>query len=48
MDSVKFFLTKRLKSYKKNFLLVQALAPKLGIYKLPLEIWLFRALINND
>ena len=40
MDSVKFFSIKRLKSYKneqehkKNFLLVQALAPKLGILEI--------------
>ena len=40
MDSVKFFSIKRLKSYKneqehkKNFLLVQALAPKLGFLEI--------------
>ena len=40
MDSVKFFSIKRLKSYKNeqehknNFLLVQALAPKLGILEI--------------
>ncbi|WP_462112819.1 ATPase [Campylobacter concisus] len=48
MDSVKFFLTKRLKSYKKNFLLVQALAPKLGILEITTRNLAFKALVDNN
>ena len=54
MDSVKFFSIKRLKSYKneqehkKNFLLVQALAPKLGILEIATRNLAFKALVDNN
>ena len=54
MDSVKFFSIKRLKSYKneqehkKNFLLVQALAPKLGILEITTRNLAFKALVDNN
>ncbi|WP_459880543.1 hypothetical protein [Campylobacter concisus] len=54
MDSVKFFSIKRLKSYKneqehkKNFLLVQALASKLGILEITTRNLAFKALVDNN
>lgn len=54
MDSAKFFSIKRLKSYKneqehkKNFLLVQALAPKLGILEIATRNLAFKALVDNN
>lgn len=54
MVSVKFFSIKRLKSYKneqehkRNFLLVQALAPKLGILEIVTRNLAFKALVDND